>query len=73
MLACRGRRLKLLNIELSKAGVPGIFELISIFRPAMERVDEYPRDLVGGRLPVATRSPIGEDSIACSFFLARGV
>jgi hypothetical protein len=40
MLGCRGRLLKVLNIELSKAGVPGIFELISPFRPAMERVDE---------------------------------
>lgn len=40
MLGCRGLLLKLLKTELSKAGVPGIFELISPFRPAMERVDE---------------------------------
>lgn len=53
ILACRGLRLKLLSIELSKAGVPGILELASPLRPAMERVEEYPRALVGGLLPVA--------------------
>jgi hypothetical protein len=40
ILACRGRRLKLLNMELSKAGVPGTLELASPLRPAIERVEE---------------------------------
>jgi hypothetical protein len=73
ILACRGRRLKLLSIELSKAGVPWTLEPLSPLRPAMERVEEYPRALVCGRLPVTPCSVPGDDPIANSCALLMGV
>lgn len=61
MLGCRGLLLKLLNIELSKAGVPGTLEPISPFLPASDRVEEYPRGLDAGLFPVCGRSVAGDD------------